>query len=96
MSFAAGLRQTIVTLYGVQAIACSPTRYTIVCENRHQSNYCSQFINFENSCTLFHNHSGFAEISWQLDTDSVRSGLVDYGFGGFNSDSGNIGRAFAG
>ena len=32
------MHETIFTLYGVQAIACSPTRYKIVCENRHQSN----------------------------------------------------------
>jgi len=38
VSFAAGLREPIVTLYGGQSNDCSPTRYIIGCGNRHQSN----------------------------------------------------------
>jgi hypothetical protein len=32
VSFAAGLREPICTLYGGQSIDCSPTRYQIDCE----------------------------------------------------------------
>ena len=45
VSFAAGLRETISTLYVGQALACSPTRYKIVCGNRHQSNFGSDLFN---------------------------------------------------
>jgi hypothetical protein len=40
VSFAGGLREPIVTLYGGQSIACSPTRYTTGCGNRQRSKFC--------------------------------------------------------